>query len=271
MRKRLLRYAMASNGPLFRDNEAHKRAHNSAYHIYNANAVYNLVPKNACTTMRLSIAIDNGCIPDQSGINWVHHNNGLFKPSLRELLQADYTFVILRCPYARLASCFLDQFMRPTDAVKTILSVSGGGQGADSITFKSFCRCLSDPGIRVANIHWQPQRDFMVYDTFDDYFSIETFKEDSKTILKKTGMEIVDARPLSRHGLDQVELLSASEQATDIPLSHHRVLRKAGKACHPASLYDDESRRLIANAYAEDIKLFDELFPGRDLFALSGV
>jgi Sulfotransferase family len=266
MRRRLLRYGTADNGPLLRSNDAHNFAHRFANHIYGPDAVYSLIPKNACSTMRLSIAIDNGCIPDESGINWIHRNNGTFKPSLRELLQADYTFVVLRCPYARLASCFLDQFMRPGDSFSAYRDVMGPGRSAEGITFKSFCLSLADPKVRGADKHWQPQSDFLVYDEYDDYFSVETFSHDAPVIEKKTGMRIVDARPLTRHGLDALEVLPVTESSGDVPLMRHRLLRQMGAVHHPASLYDGEVREAVSRAYAADIALFDSLFPGRNLF-----
>src|SRR5918999_530628 len=107
---RTLRYAGASTKPLAQ-NIQHAWAQQYALKVYRANAIYSFIPKNACSTMRLSLALANGCIKSAAEFNWIHHNNPTFRATLQDLAIADYTFVILRCPYARLASCFLDKFV----------------------------------------------------------------------------------------------------------------------------------------------------------------
>ncbi len=43
------------------------------------------------------------------------------------------------------------------------------------LTFRQFCSTLKHPAARSANIHWRPQIDFMVYETYDDYFNVKQF------------------------------------------------------------------------------------------------
>jgi hypothetical protein len=95
----LLRFARRNNGALA-NNHPHQFALNYAMSIYRAAAVYSFIPKNACSTLRFSVALANGCIGD-ADVNWVHENNQTFKPSVRELATADYAFVVLRDPFRR--------------------------------------------------------------------------------------------------------------------------------------------------------------------------
>ena len=61
--------------------------------------------------MRLSLAFYNGCVDDTADFGWIHSNNATFRADLASLAGASYTFVILRCPYARLASGYLDKIV----------------------------------------------------------------------------------------------------------------------------------------------------------------
>ena len=77
-----------------------------ALSIYPIDAIYTFIPKNACSSLRYSTAIANGFIGDISDIDWIHKNNIAFMPTQREIALASYTFVVLRCPFTRVASCF---------------------------------------------------------------------------------------------------------------------------------------------------------------------
>jgi len=79
--------------------------------IYQSNALYSYIPKNACSTLRFSVAKANGCISSLEQGHWIHANNTVFNATLAEAIKASYTFVILRCPYRRLASAYLDEFL----------------------------------------------------------------------------------------------------------------------------------------------------------------
>ncbi|WP_373417475.1 sulfotransferase family 2 domain-containing protein, partial [Vibrio parahaemolyticus] len=72
--------------------------------IYNSNSLYTFIPKVACSTMRYTVARENGCVTGLSQANWIHNNNQTFNATLSEALRTDYSFVILRCPFSRLAS-----------------------------------------------------------------------------------------------------------------------------------------------------------------------
>ena len=62
--------------------------------IYSLEAVYSFIPKNACTSLRFSIAVSNGFLKEISDLHWIHENNDTFQPSKRETAIAKYTFVV---------------------------------------------------------------------------------------------------------------------------------------------------------------------------------
>jgi hypothetical protein len=53
----------------------------------------------------------NGCINGIGQGHWIHQNNNTFTPTLADAFAASYTFVILCCPFRRLASVFLDKLV----------------------------------------------------------------------------------------------------------------------------------------------------------------
>lgn len=107
---RFLKYATDSFGPLAQ-NHSHQLAQSHALCIYESDAIYSFIPKNACSTMRLSIARANGCIRKIKDFNWIHKNNSTFSASLSELAKARYSFVFLRDPFSRLVSVYFDKIV----------------------------------------------------------------------------------------------------------------------------------------------------------------
>ena len=90
-------------------NKRHIFAARHALAIYSRKAICTYIPKNACSSLRYSIALMNGLIEGPEDIDWNQSNNKTFCASLAEILTAEYTFVVVRCPFARLASAFLDK------------------------------------------------------------------------------------------------------------------------------------------------------------------
>ena len=126
---RLLRYTQGNLQALVQ-NAAHQFASQHALSFYAADAVYSFIPKNACSTMRYTVGMANGAIAGPEQFNWIHANNLTFRASLAELAKAKYTFVILRDPYLRVASCFLDKMV---DHPALLAESLEPGQGLDRI------------------------------------------------------------------------------------------------------------------------------------------
>ena len=150
--------------------------------------------KNACSTMKLSIAIDNGCVPGPGHAEWIIRNTYTFSATLADVLRARYTFIILRCPYARLASCFLDKFTRRTVPATKFLTHFPVPDELESITFKQFCSSLKDRRRLYLDAHWRPQVDFFVYEDYDDVFCVERLSAAAKTIREKADFEVVNSQ-----------------------------------------------------------------------------
>lgn len=180
--------------------------------LYKANAVYSFIPKNACTTLRTSLAVANGFVDSKKdlkkNINWIHNNTFTFSASLKELICANYTFTILRCPYSRLVSLFLDKFVDKTPISWIFYRLSNNIFDLDKLTFSDFIEYIyHHPSIVTGDIHWRKQCDFLIYQEYDDYFNFNNFETISKTLYKKLGLRLIDTRLITNHGRDQYKLI----------------------------------------------------------------
>ncbi|MGB3558667.1 MAG: sulfotransferase family 2 domain-containing protein [Geitlerinemataceae cyanobacterium] len=247
-----------------RKNRAHQFAANHALNLYKLNTIYTFIPKNACSTMRLSLAIANGCVSDTKDFNWIHKNNDTFRADLKSLICADYSFVILRCPYARLASVYLDKIVGRTQEAWHFYDLVDRTIDLNTLTFTEFVKQLAKPTVRNENIHWKPQVDFLVYKEYDDYFCLEEFANLDEVLRAKIGFEIVDARPLTQHGIDRLEIIEEEDFSSISPVDIYN-LKISGKCPSPRSLYCDETISLVSSCFQTDIQLYQDIFGSKNL------
>ena len=71
------RFAKAEN-VLLAENKRHQIARYHAWSLYHHDAIYTFIPKNACTTLRFSVAVDNGFLDHGSDPAWLDNNNPTF-------------------------------------------------------------------------------------------------------------------------------------------------------------------------------------------------
>lgn len=261
---RLLRHARSQLVPLAR-NGPHATAAAQALVHYPTGAVYSFIPKNACSTLRYSFALANGCIAGPEDWVWIHPNNATFKASLRELVTAPYTFVVLRCPYARLASVFLDKIVGRYPDFWGLHRLSGDQLDPETTTFRQFVGALAKYRALAKNIHWQPQSDFLVYERYDDVFALERFGAAVDTLAAR-GIAVADARPLTGHGTDH--LTPETGAFADMPIHRLARMKRQGKVPAHDALYDEALVSRVQRLYADDIDLYarwcgpeDMLFP----------
>lgn len=163
---------------------------------YNSNTVCTWIPKNACSNLRYSIAKENGAIGSLEEIEWIHQNNETFCASNKEILLANYSFIILRNPFKRLLSFFCDKLCHEGTnsdlSYESAKKLFGSGSETSFIDFINFI--WQNPESIYKDIHTRPQVDYLVYRDYDDYFSLENYAKAKEKILIKTGIGLVDVR-----------------------------------------------------------------------------
>ncbi|MCG8419597.1 MAG: sulfotransferase family protein [Proteobacteria bacterium] len=254
MGKRKLRYASDSFGPLGK-NHKHMFAAGSALVDYPGNAIYSFIPKNGCTTMRLSLAIRNGCIDGPDQVHWVHANNSTFCATLRELLTVDYTYVVLRCPFRRLASVFLDKIVGDKAPLEKLWNHAERQFDRESITFTQFVALLAESALRI-DIHWRPQVDFLVYETYDAYFQLERFGHVMEEVRRRTALQIVDARNLTKHGIAHLQTIGAYAEHAHTPAHRVREMKRSAVIPDPMSVYSEDTVEQVRRLYRDDLLLY---------------
>ena len=228
--------------------------------IYHSDALYTLIPKNACSTLRFSIALANGCVSDISDVNWIHENNNSFNATTETAATTAYSFVILRCPFSRLYSAYMDKIVG--------LKQQGWGfqKSCDfrfdlyDLTFKAFIHELGRAPMGQMDIHWRAQNSFLLFDDYDDYFAFEDFSNISAEIEQKAGFEICDTRQALGHDVGGVkDVLQTSEpfNMAGFDLLGHK---KAGRVPDPKTMFDAEMIATIRRVYAGDFQLYTEKF-----------
>jgi len=252
---RLLRHTGDNLLPLAQ-NAAHQFASQYALSIYAVDAIYSFIPKNACSTMRYTLAMGNGAIAGPEQFNWIHSNNLTFRASLAELAKAKYTFVILRDPFLRIASCFLDKMVDQTEVAWRYHALTNYRTPPAALTFREF---ISNLKSRLrCNEHWRPQLDFLIYKNYDDVFCLEAFSDAVVTLRTRIGLDVRDARGLTKHGSDQFEPLAGDEPFADKPAHEIATLKRAGRIPRAAQLYDVPLIARVGHMYAADIAFYTE-------------
>jgi hypothetical protein len=254
---RLLRHtpgtleSLAANG-------AHRLAAQHALVHYASGAVFTFIPKNACTSLRVSLAMANGVIANPADWGWVHHNNQTFAATLSELARAPRTAVVLRCPFSRLASSFLDKIVSRDREFWTLHRLSRDTINPDSLTFRQFVNWISKPGFFRADIHWRPQVDFLVYQHYDDVFSMADMAGFAACFEHATGQPFIDARALSGHSTS-IFVPDEGGCHADTPLLDLLIAKSKGHLPQPRDLYDATLIAQVGQLYAKDIELHLDL------------
>jgi hypothetical protein len=148
----LFKYSSVNQVAL-QNNPQHQFAMRHSMQVFNSNAIYSFIPKNGCSTLRLSLAVANGCINGIEQGNWIHQNNNTFMPTLRDAVCTDYKFVILRCPFRRLASVYLDKFVAKETNAWGYRDARQRSIELDDLTFDMFVKSLQAPYLFNSDIH----------------------------------------------------------------------------------------------------------------------
>lgn len=227
--------------------------------IYPINAIYTFIPKNACSTLRFSIAMANGFIKNIDDIDWIHKNNNTFISSPAYVAMAEYAFVILRCPFKRLSSLFLNKF------VDGDMWIQGNNNEKLNSSFREFVYFISQQKREMMHDHWRNQCDFLHLESYDDYFAFEELDKAIKKLNKK-GFQIYDTRSALNHDQSKLKIINGSY--ADVKMSELKKLKINGQIPSIKSMFDHEIYKLVSFVYADDIDLYSEKFGEKQILTL---
>ena len=227
-----------------------------ALSIYPIDTVYTFIPKNACSSLRYSAAVANGFLSEISDIEWIHYNNQTFIATQREIALAKYTFVVLRCPYTRVASCFLDLI------VSGVFDFKDSAGKKLSISFHDFLLIIQSQGRDQRDQHWRNQSDFLHYEKYDDYFSLELFSSAINS-LDAQGFIVHDTRGTLNHDLSNFNRIDGNfSKSKEVDIKR---IKEKGDAPTYRSMFGDEEIKLVNDIYKDDIALYKSHFGEKEL------
>ncbi len=184
----------------------------------------------------------------------MHNNSYTFSANLRELTCADYTFTILRCPYDRLASLFLDKFVDKTPVAWNFYRQTNNKYDLDKLTFSDFLKALLEqPSLLNGDIHWRKQVDFLVYQKYDDYFNFEDFDNIKNTLKTKIDLDLIDTREITNHGKEKSNAIDGNFSTTSV--AELKLLKTKSSLPSTESLFNDDLLELTNKIYKSDFEL----------------
>lgn len=264
MTRRDFLYTSSDFGSLSQ-NKRHNFALSQTMRIYGTQACCTWIPKNACSTLRFSVAKANGCVSDLSDIHWIHANNRTFNATTETAFTSAYTFVVLRCPFSRIISAFLNKFVDMSMSAWQLRKALDRKIHPHDLTFRTFLQTLQDIPMPRFDIHMRQQVDFLLFRKYDDYFTLENFEPAIETIADKAGLRIYDTREALGHDTSKRKMIPDMEAPMDSPAVELLVHKRKGVLPEPASLLDDECVDIIARVWAKDLTFYKRKFGASEL------
>jgi len=240
-----------------KNNEHIFARHHSLIHL-KSNSACTWIPKNACSSIRYSIALGNGAISRPEDIDWIHQNNTTLSATNNQLLSADYAFIILRNPFKRLLSFFLDKLCHGHDSTwdKSTSHAQQVFPLSQDDSFENFVELIWNKPMTIGlDHHTKPQCDFLVYEKYDDYFAFEKMSQATKSIHEKIGLEIVDSRQYNTIHTTK-NLVESADFSPASPIKDIRAMISNGQKPSAQGMYSDQMIKRVATLYLGDLLLY---------------
>ncbi len=240
--------------------------------------VYCPIPKNANTALK-HILVEAEKLPDDEKLHINIHNylntyqTGMTLSEYSYDKASDFLtdsiyfkFCIIRDPFTRLASAYVNKFITDPlewpfcrDVIATVYE-RGGFIRPDyekSITFQQFIEYLYFMDEQVLDIHWRPQYLFLGNYHFE-LFKLENINKLFDELEARLGY------PINRSTKNPSLSLSKEQQSLDPPNERYDLVypfqfRQANFLPSVEQLYTPELRELVRAKYAKDIEVYNRI------------
>src|SRR5690606_23931236 len=115
----------------------------------------------------------------------------------------------------------------------------------EQISFTEFLQFLATDDMISADEHWRPQADFLIYDDYDAYFSLENFADAVTTLQSRLHVTVVDSRHLITHGRGHLKEVDAGTDLSRVPMGEFARMRAEGLTPALRNLFSDECIALV--------------------------
>ena len=217
---------------------------------------YTNIPKNACTSFKRTFGRAQGWLGanapsahDMTGAHWVL--------GLTRYVSVDERLVVIRDPFDRILSGYLNKFLKREDfsadqAMETGLAgLLGPAASRSDTTFAHFVEYLSRTPGRNLNAHWRPQSDFII-GSYTRYLRFEHLVEDT-AFLAQRGLVLDEARG---HATSTIQRDLGPGWGDRRAGELRRVRQRRGVLPSRDNMYDERLYAKVAERYAEDVALF---------------
>ncbi len=239
--------------------------------------IYCAIPKNACSLFR-SIMIENS--PERKNFNPAVHNVHVLATDSNSSLRMTnfsfldpqkkyFKFIILRNPFHRLVSAYLDKIVKPdpsdlefyvVDLIKSIHQNLGRPYDPQqSISFRQFVEFLAKKEDIELNEHWRPQHTFpgIELSQFTEVISFEQLNDSIDELAQKLKLELPERIP---HMNQTVYSINQHFSNTDIANFSPKQLKALPVFPCTQQFYTADLSKSISRRYAKDIAWYEQAF-----------
>lgn len=238
--------------------------------------IYCKIPKNACTiftNMLLEYSSAAAQFKDSplGPHDFLYSNNQALRITDPSIFQDSsyFKFVILRNPFKRLVSGYLDKFTKTTrlekmakDVVREVQAYIGIDLNLErSITFDEFIRYLIRTEDYVMDAHWRPQDTFLSQGLFE-FDWVGQFESLGDTI---AALEEKFEFSISQNIMKKAKRGHVTQYSmTELPKNLHTMLpehiRQLSGFPKATQLFTPRLKALIKKRYAKDIAIYSQYF-----------
>lgn len=217
---------------------------------------YTYIPKNACTSFKRTFGRAQGWLAEDAP-----HAHGMrldrWLTGLAGYPRSEERIVVIRDPFDRILSGYLNRFLMRDDAVAQhamstgLADQLGPGSTPPDVRFSDFVEYLARTPNRRLNEHWRPQSDFLV-GSYTRYIRFEHIAEDTAFLAERDlTLETARGHATSKNRRD-LGPGWGERRARRI----RRVRRRSGALPTRENMYDERLYAMVADRYAEDVALF---------------